>query len=564
MLIELSVKNFALIESLKMDFGPGFSVISGETGAGKSILVGALDLLTGGKASPVLVRTGEKEAIIEAALEIENHPVLAALLDEMGLSPEEDRLLIRRHISSEGRSRIYLNGKQATLAQLEEVASHLIDLSGQHAQQTLLHQKNHLSLLDAASPKPFRQDLEKYSQAYSKYNSLKTKLEDSKRQALDREKRVDFLKFQIHEIEAVSLNSETEEDDLLIEKAKVKNADFLSEMSRFAVAAVSDSDTSALNALNELLARLDKASAMDESLKEAAVLIKEAKPALEELSRFFSRYADGLSVRPGRLEEIESRLYAIYKLKRKYGSTITEILAHFDECKKELSLFEHFEENVAIQEKEINAAAAEVMALAAQLSKARKSQAVKFEKAIQAELADLSMPNVFFHIRVDPPATPDIDACGPKGWDDVYFEMTANKGEKPQPLAAIASGGELSRILLSIKKVLGTRAHPMTYIFDEIDAGIGGGVAEVVGRKLKEIADGNQVFCITHAPQIASFADAHFVVEKYVTAERTQTGIRVLAGAKERELEIARMLGGLTITDKTRAHAREMLGAAKK
>lgn len=569
MLTELFVKNFAIIDEIRLRFEPGFSVISGETGAGKSLLVGSLGLIIGGKASPTMIRSGENEAVVEAVFDISDNKSVKTRLEESGLKTE-DQLVIRRQISTEGRSRIYINGSAATLSQLELIGQDLVDLSGQHDQQVLLKEENHLGLLDAANVGRRHLSADglvagavplqnQYTQIYLPYQKLKEELDKERRLVSERDQKVDFIRYQLQEIEKADLTDEKEEENLIAERTRAKNADFLFDLTRNAAELLQSEQNSLIEQLDSLSIRLERGISLDPTLEEGLKLLKEGREPLGEAGRYFEDYVRNLSVEPARLEEIESRLYQLHQLKKKHGGSLLEVISRGKELRDELNSLENLDHTIEEKEKELDVIGKSLLKLAKKLSDERESKAEILEKEIKKELSQLSMPKVQFHIHVDSPSSPQISDCGPSGYNQVRFDFSANPGEKPKPLAKIASGGELSRIQLALKNVLGTRPHPITYIFDEIDSGIGGGVAEVVGRKLKEIAKSNQVLCVTHLPQIASFAGHHFVIEKKQIRERTQTDVRNLAELDQREEEIARMLGGVRITEKTRAHAKEML-----
>lgn len=559
MLLELSVKDLALIEELKLSFGPGFSVLSGETGTGKSILVGALGLIAGGRADSDFVRQGSEEAVVEAIFDISQNSQVAELLRETTLF-EGDQLLIRRHISSQGRSRIYINGKGATVGQLEKIVSHLIDLSGQHDQQLLLHEENHRSLLDDIPA--IATLLISYSSIHQRTQDLRQSLEALHKKIQERGERTEFLRFQIEEIQKADLKDENEEELLLEEKGRVKNADLLFSVANQGEEILQEGEGALLKKLTTLMTQVEKGLISDALLKEVQGLLSQACIALEEAARFFPRYREGLVVTPGHLDEIESRLYLLHRLRQKFGGTLSGVLRKEKEMKEELDALEHHEERVAVSEKELREIEKDLMRVASQLSEARKKRAVELEKKIQKELSALSMPGVCFRIVVESPPEVKPTDCGAWGFDLIRFDMAPNKGEGFRPLAKIASGGELSRILLSIKLILADSTAPTTYIFDEVDTGIGGAVADVVGEKLHWLGESQQVLCVTHLPQVASHASGHFVIEKGIREKRTRTLVRTLK-QEERVEELARMLGGVQITDKTRAHAREMLRGIK-
>lgn len=553
MLTELFVKNFALIDEIRLSFGKGFSIISGETGAGKSILVGALGLAIGGRASPTMIRTGEKEAVIEAVFDTGDHTILKVLLEEWSLN-DNNQVLIRRHLSAEGKNRIYVNGQSASLSQLEKIGSFLVDLAGQHDQQILLNEENHLPLLDGTAPLK-----KEYALLYAPYESLARQIAEEEKKLQARDQRLDYLKFQLAEIDKAGLKTEGEEEELLSEKARTKNAAFFAELSSQAEQTLDSGETSVQSALDALCSKLDKARNLDATLEKPLNLIREAKVLLLEAAGCFSN--DPAEADPARLEEIEARLFLIHQLKKKHGGSLSEVLTKAQTLRDELKNLTNLEDVLTDRRKELKVLGDKVFTKAAELSEWRKKQARALSKAVEKELADLSMLGVKFHVHVSHPEKPAVADCGADGFDKVRFDLSANAGEDPKPLSQIASGGELSRIFLAIKKIVGGKNDPMTLIFDEIDSGIGGGVAEVVGKKLKEMSGRDQVLVVTHLPQVASQADEHYVIEKGKTGERTRTRVKTLESAGERETEIARMLGGVSISDKARAHAREMLRA---
>lgn len=558
MLASLKLRHFALIEEIHLQFEEGFTVISGETGAGKSILIEGLGLLAGGRAASSLVRTGAKEAEIEGVFETSGNKELEIFLEDAGLA-DGGQLIIRRLISTDSKGRIFANGRALTLGQLNELGAYLIDLSGQHDSQVLLHAENHGPILDSSSPS-LQALLQKYADKRVPFEELRLLIEDKKASRAERLQKADFLRFQSAEIEKANILDPEEEEKLLSERGRAKNADQLFQLAQTASSQLEDHAIT----LSGLLQKIQKLSDLDASLQETEKLVKEANLATSEALRFFDRYGETLHVEPGRLDFIESRLYQLEALRRKYGASLAEICKKGQVLKNEIAELTNFDGYLEEKGKELESLGTDLLAAALALSKARQKWALELEKKISHELKDLSLPKVVFKIAVDSPVKPGVSDCGPRGIDQVRMEFSANPGENLKPLAQVASGGELSRILLAIKKVLGSEAGLITFIFDEIDTGIGGAVAEAVGKKLKEISKGNQVFVVTHLAQVASHASHHFVIEKEIASGRTKTGVRVLDDSQKREQEIARMLGGVKITDTTLKHAREMLQHAKK
>jgi len=555
MLTELFVKNIAIIDEVRLSFGPGMTVLTGETGAGKSILVESIGLVIGGKASPQMIRSGEKEGVIEAVFSFEGKGLAKGLLKEWGFG-DEDQLIVRRHLQSEGKNKIYLNGRASSLGQLSTLGPHLIDLVSQNDQQILLNEATHLSLLDEGDD---GRELASYREHFKTFEQVRADWEVLKRAGENREERAEFLRFQLAEIDRAALTDPEEEQKLVEERARARNATLLNEIALEGEQSLVSGEGAAIDLLDRLVVRLEKGREIDPSLAEVAELLARAREPVQEAGQFLSRYQEKLSGDPTRLEEIESRLYLFQQLKKKHGATLADVMARGEKLRAELKTLENHDDTVAKKGEEMEVLGKKLVGLAQKISAARRGKAKKMEQKITEELKELSLPRALFRIQVTTPPKPGVEQLGPDGIDGVRFDFSANAGEAPLPLTAIASGGELSRILLGIKTTMGSRSEPATSIFDEVDSGIGGGVAEVVGRKLKGLSRKGQVLCVTHLPQIASLADTHIVLSKKVVDKRTRVNARPLSAAKEREEEIARMLGGLKLTDKTYAHAREML-----
>lgn len=555
MLTELFVKNIAIVDEIRLSFGRGMTVLTGETGAGKSILVESIGLVIGGKASPQMIRSGEKEGVIEAVFSLEGKREARMLLKEWGLVDDE-QVIVRRHLQSEGKNKIYLNGKASSLSQLSALGPQLIDLVSQNDQQILLNEENHIAILDEGSD---REGLSAYREMYGIFQQLREEHEALKRAGNNRVERVEFLRFQVAEIDKARIVDPDEEQKLVEERGRARNATLLREIALEGEAGLVSGEGAVVDLLDRLTGQLKKGIEVDPSLSTAAELICQAHEPLAEAGRFFSRYQESLTADPARLEEIESRLYLIHQLKKKHGTTLAEVLERAEKLRSELRLLENHDDTLAKKRAEVEKMGKRLLDLAQRISDSRKAEAKKLEQKITKELKELSLPRAQYRIQVTTPSTPSPSDLGPDGFDSVRFDFSANAGEEPRPLSAIASGGELSRILLGIKTAVCVRSEPVTSIFDEVDSGIGGAVAEVVGKKLKSLSQKGQVLSVTHLPQIASLADCQMVIEKRVLEKRTRVSAKVLSTAREREEEIARMLGGVTVTDKTRAHAKEML-----
>ncbi|MGD8862818.1 MAG: DNA repair protein RecN [Myxococcales bacterium] len=566
MLTYLRVRNFAIIDELEVELEAGMNVVTGETGAGKSILMSALSLVLGARARPEVVRTGAERAEVEALFDIADDPEALARVEEAGASLEDadGELVLRRVIQRSGRSRAYVNGKLASAAQLGELARGLCDISSQHEHHTLVDPHSHLLFLDAfAELQPLRDEVRK---SYDALSRARAALADQSRDVQGRVEREDLLRFQIQEIDALDVQ-EGEEETLTAERDRQRHAERLAAITGGAEDALYASDGALCDRLGRIGAELEQAAALDATLAPLCEQLGSAQAQLEDVARELGSYARDVSLDSERLAELDERLDAIKNLERKYGRGTAAILEHRTRAAEELEGLDRSDERLAELQAEAERAEKDAGAAARKLSAARKKAARKLAKAVSAELSSLSMGDAEITVEVAQPEggqeglTVDGARLSPTGIDRVEFLIATNRGEKPQPLRRIASGGELSRAMLAVKRVLAGLGPGGLYVFDEVDSGVGGAVAEIIGRKIKEVAAHHQVICITHLPQIAVFADAHYYVEKDVAAGRTRSEIRRLDDGQQRE-EIARMLGGVKVTDKTRAAAKEMLRIA--
>jgi DNA repair protein RecN (Recombination protein N) len=561
MLKELNIKNFAIIDQLRVEFGPGLNVFTGETGAGKSIVVDALNLALGERASTDLVRTGALEAVVEAAFELNSHGPAAVrrILEEQGIeaAPGED-IIVRRVISAAGKSKVYVNGSLTNLNTLAGIGALLADIHGQHEHQSLLSIDRQMDMLDSFGGLMGKR--EAFSGLYRRLHELRRQLGELEAGEREKAQREDLLRFQVNEIEASRLK-EGEDEELAREQQVLANAEKLAGLAAAADQALYSAEGSALADMKRAIANVRDIAAIDGSLAPVLELLESGRAQIEESAREIASYADGVEFDPRRLEEIGDRLDLIQKLKKKYGGAIPEIIVFGAKAAAELEKIERSGEESERLRREIAAMRTEITAKAKELTKQRGSAAGELEKKVEAELGHLGMKKTAFVVKiVQEPGDDTADGlrAGPRGADTVEFLISPNPGEEPRPLAKIASGGELSRIMLALKTILIEGDPIPTLVFDEVDAGIGGAVAEEVGRKLKRIAGRRQVFCITHLPQIACMASSHYGVAKAVRKDRTSTEVRLLERA-ERVDEIARMLGGRTITDATIRHAEEMI-----
>ena len=571
MLTELNIKNFAIIDHLRLAFGPGFNVLTGETGAGKSILVDALNLLLGSRASPEMIRTGQEEASVEAFLELEE-PAKVKTLSGWQMDPA-DGLLIKRLIHRSGKSRAFLNGNSITLHMLEELGEELINIYGQHEHQHFLHPPRHIDILDRSGGfLPLRQE---YQQVFNLWIKTASDLEELISKEKQRSERLEFLTFQSQEISRANLKppkvgEPNEEEDLIVERTRLMHGEKLHAIAHQGVEVIYGESGSVAERLKSTLQRLREGTRIDSSLNPLASSIESILFQAEDVASSLRAYREKIHFDPRRLEIIESRLDEITKLKKKYGPSLEEVRVSKERIDRERKGLESLGEKISELQKSTAAFHLQSLSQAQVLSGKRKKVAEELGVKVEAELATLGMKKVCFQIQVEE----EIPGNGEQGNDfsprlnqngmnQVQFLISPNPGEDLKSLAKVASGGELSRIMLALKRIFAEETLIKTLVFDEVDAGIGGGIAEVVGRKLKEISREHQVFCITHLAPIASFADAHYKVSKKIQGGRTAVEVNHLRG-EDREQEIARMLGGVKITEKTLAHAREMLKNALK
>ena len=564
MLTCLRVRHLAIIDQLEVELGPGLNVITGETGAGKSILIDALGLVLGERGRPELVRTGAKQAEVEASFDIASDPELALRLEASGIEAEGE-LIVRRVITSGGRSRAYANGALVTLGQLAEIAGGLVDISSQHEHHTLVDPASHLGYLDAFGKlEPLRQ---RVTEAHRALREADEALRGAREAIAERDERQDFLRFQVREIEELDPKP-GEKEALEEERERLRHAEHLAKAAGGAEDALYAQDGALCEGLGRIATEVRGAARFDPKLLPMADALDTATAQVEEVARELGRYARGVTVDPERLAEVEERAHRLQKLLRKYGGDVEAILAHRAAVAGELESLAAAEERIEELESARGAALACAAKAARDLSAARRKIAADLGERISAELGSLGMGGARVVVDVAPLAEREgeliVDGArlSETGIDHVELLIAPNKGEEVRPLRKIASGGELSRAMLAIKRVLAGVGRAGLYVFDEVDSGVGGAVAEVIGRKLVDVAAHHQVICITHLAQIAVYAERHYRVSKTVDGERTKSDIQAL-DKTERLEEIARMVGGLKITERTRATAAEMLKAAR-
>ena len=542
MLRFLNVRNLAVIDRLELELEPGLSVLTGETGAGKSILVGAVGLLAGGRASADLVRTGEETATVEAIFD----------------TPSGAELIVRREISAQGgRSRAFIDGALATSAALRELASPLVDLHGQHEHQVLLDPNAHLDLLDEfAGLTGARVPV---ADAFASWQRLR-----GERDALltgEREKasRAEFLSFQLQEIDRAAPKP-AEDEELGALRQVLANADKLQRLCADAYTALYEGDHAALPALGAVWRRLGDLAVIDDRFRPYVDARDGVKAQLEDLAFFLRSYAEGIDASPARLQEVEDRLAILERLKRKHGPSLDDVMVKGTALRRELHDIEHATERAAELDAAVGAARDTYRKLADDLSARRREAADRFSRALERSLSELAMPRTRCEARFAPDR--GESAWTERGIDAAEFFISPNAGEELRPLARIASGGELSRIMLALKTLASIDAPGKTLIFDEVDAGIGGAVADVVGARLQRLAERVQVLCITHLPQIAAHGGTHYRITKSVKAGRTVTAVAEVDG-EERQAELARMIGGAAVSPTVLASAREMLDSRR-
>ncbi|MFW2390287.1 MAG: DNA repair protein RecN [Polyangiales bacterium] len=564
MLTCLRVRSFAIIEALEVELDAGLNIVTGETGAGKSILVDALQLVLGARGRPEVVRTDAEAAEVEALFDLSEQPQAVSALREQGIETEGE-LLVRRVVSATGRTRAYINGRLVTLAQLKEVTKGLADISSQHEYHSLADPRHHLTYLDAfANHANLIEEVRRSHAALVEAAGLLEEVVTEERGRADRE---DLLRYQVNEIDTLREAIENEAA-LILERERLRHAEKLGSAAGDAEARLYSDDDSLCGALSRIASSVEQASGLDASLVPTAVQVREALVQLEDAAAELGSYARDLSFNPARLGSLEDQLDRLSRVKRKYGETSAEILAYHDQACNELDSLERYEERLDRRQREYDEALEEAGRAALVLRGKRQVAAAKLSKAVSKELSSLGMGEAKVTVELAAleggPRELQIEGArlSPTGIDHAELLIAPNRGEEAKPLRKIASGGELSRAMLAIKRVLAGLGPAGLYVFDEVDAGVGGAVAEVIGRKIHEVAQHSQVLCITHLPQISVYADAHYRVHKEVVGKRTKSDIRLLSD-KERLEEIARMLGGVTVTDQARAAAQALIQSAE-
>ena len=564
MLSLLKIKNIALIGELEVEFGPGLNLLTGETGSGKSIIVDSLGVLTGDRVSSDLIKEGELAARIEGLFTVSNFDRLSSLLDDAGIELEAEKtaeVIIRRELSRSGKNRIFVNNQLATQSLLRSIGSELTDIYGQGEQAALFHVASHIEMLDVAGQ--LNEQQERVREAFHHWSTIKTELGMLQQKEAEKLQLLDILRFQVQEIEKAGLRT-GEDSELEDEKRRLNNVEKLSSLSEESYSLLYEAQESTVSTLEKAVRKIGELAEYDCRFAGYIEGLRTAEAVVGDLAITLRDFSSHLEFSPERLDAIENRLAEIARLRRKYGDTVEAVLHHLSESKDRLDAVETSEVREAELKKELAKARESYINVASELHDARLAFARKFEKEVEKELKNVALEKARFEVRIESPSEVDLGSAqsdssfSANGFDRCEFYFSANPGESPRPLAKVASGGEASRVMLVLKTVAKLREGNKTAVFDEVDVGIGGRVAEAVGRKLRSLATTQQVLCVTHQPQIASLADKHFIVEKSVSGKRTVIDVREL-DPREKIEEIARMLAGETVSETAREHAREML-----
>lgn len=561
MLSLLKIKNIALIDEIGLEFANGLNLLTGETGSGKSIIVDSLGALTGERVSSDLIKEGEKNAQIEGLFNIFLNKDLRRIFDESGIElddAEEIDIIVRRELSATGKNRIFVNNQLVTQAFLKKIGAFLVDIHGQGEQATLFNAATHLEMLDEFAN--LQSQREAVAEKYRAMASIRSEIKNLQADEAQKLQLLDVLQFQVDEIRRVQLQI-GEDETLEEEKRRLNNVEKLSALSDESYFLLYENEEATVTTLEKAARKIAELTEFESSFRDYAEGLQTAQAVLEDLAISVRDFRNRLEFSPERLEEIENRLAEISRLKRKYGGSIETILAHLDESEERLKNIETAELREEELRHELNKAREDYLKIARELHERREKAARKFEKETVANLQMVALEKARFEVRIDAPDLKDESAdksFTAKGFDRIEFYFSANLGESVKSIAKVASGGELSRLMLILNTTAKLSEHEKAMVFDEIDAGIGGRVAEAVGLKLKELAKTQQVLCVTHQPQVASLADHHFLVQKEAVKNRTEIRVKELDENAKIE-EIARMLTGAQITETARQHAKEML-----
>jgi DNA repair protein RecN (Recombination protein N) len=556
MLVELGIKNFAIISSLRLQFHDGMTALTGETGAGKSIIIDAMGLLCGSRGSTDYIRQGSNKCSLEGLFEVPTDSQFTELLHELGIETEDELLIVQRDISQSGKNICRVNGRTLTLSNLRRIGAFLVDIQGQNEHQELLQPDRHLHLLDQFGGKKFQELLAKYRQAFEKFQHLKQQMRKIQANEQSYVQRMDMLRFQQDEIANANLLP-NEEEELTEERAKLGNYQKIVDSLAHSYALLTNDEGNSLDGIGAALTSMQDIAHLDSEYETVSENLQSAFYLLQEAAGDISRQFDSLSFDEGRLEEVNQRLELIHQLKRKYGQTVSEVLAYYEEITKELTESAYTEGQLEQLAKEVSAQEEVASHFAEQLHQERKKIAYKLSLAIVTELKELYMEHSQFEVRF----MNSKKILQEDGFDEVEFYLTTNPGEPLKPLVKVASGGELSRMLLALKTIFSQNQGITSIVFDEVDTGVSGRVAQAIAEKIAKIAANSQVLCITHLPQVAAIADYQYYIKKEINQGRTQTIVSELE-PQNRVYEIARMLAGSEVTELTMEHAKELLAMA--
>lgn len=561
MLSLLKIKNIALIDEIELEFSKGLNLLTGETGSGKSIIVDSLSALTGERVSSDLIKEGAANAQIEGLFSIKPTADLHEIFYESGIELEdadEAELIVRRELAMSGKNRIFVNNQSVTQSFLRKIGTFLVDIHGQGEQATLFNSRTHLEILDEyAEAESLRQTV---AEKYKEWSAIQRELELLREDEAQKLQLLDILQFQVEEIAKANLKI-GEDEALEEEKRRLNNVEKLSTLSDESYALLYENEEAVLTNLERIIRRINGLADYESTFAGYGEGLQNAQAVLEDLAIYLRDFRNGLEFSPERLSEIENRLAEIARLKRKYGGDIESVLAHFAESEERLNNIQTAELRENQLNKQLGKLREDYLNSARQLNEKRRKAAKRFEKSVEESLKAVSLEKARFEVRIESDEIND-KSFSPKGFDTIEFYFSANLGESVKPIAKVASGGELSRLMLVLNTVAKLSESAKTMVFDEIDTGIGGRVAEAVGLKLRELSRNQQVLCVTHQPQVASLADHHYLVEKGAIKNRTQIQVRELSETEQVE-EVARMLAGETITETARQHAREMIAAKR-
>lgn len=557
MIQELSVQDFAIISSLNLEFKEGMTVLTGETGAGKSIIIDAMGLLVGGRGSSDFIRDGMDRCRIEGSFYIENKEVMLDYLEEKGIEMPDDLLIIQREIHRNGRNNCRINGQLVNTKILREVGQRLVDIHGQNEHQELMNPAHHLSMLDNFAASDMLPLISEYQIHFKKHQELSTKIKKFYENEKEYVQRMDMLHFQHDEIAEVNL-IDGEEEQLLEERKKMLSFQQITDALKNTYHYIDSEESQTLDLVAQAMNEMSHIEHLDSSYKETHELVQTAYYSLQEALGNITSLMDTLELDEERLNEVDNRLDTIRQLKRKYGETVTDIIAYFNTISEELAINETSTMDIKELEASFEKEEKRLATLSEKLTEKRRQIALDLEKNILKELKSLYMENTQFKVVFD-----TTDSYQLTGKDKVEFFISANVGEELKPLTKVVSGGELSRVMLAIKTIFSKSQGITSIVFDEVDTGVSGRVAQAIAEKIHEIGKNSQVLCITHLPQVAAISDTHYYIQKEIKNNRTETSVRELS-ENQRINEIARMLSGAEVTPLTLEHAKELLDLAKK